>query len=107
MTVRSGTQRARACFVERDPTSATELSPKLSSAADTLPPMNIDIWLPPVLAAIIGALLSQASGKGSSPWLECERAGSSMFPSAANYTLVASRWTKRSFGPPLPPIKLS
>jgi hypothetical protein len=64
MTVRSGTQRARACFVERDPASATALSPKLSSAADTLPPMNIDIWLPPVLAAIIGALLSPSVGKG-------------------------------------------
>jgi hypothetical protein len=26
--------------------------------------MNIDIWLPPVLAAVIGALLSPSVGKG-------------------------------------------
>jgi len=36
----------------------------LSAAADTLPVMNIDIWLPPVLAAVIGALLSPSVGKG-------------------------------------------
>lgn len=30
----------------------------------TLPAMNMDIWLPPVLAAIIGALLAPSVGKG-------------------------------------------
>jgi hypothetical protein len=34
----------------------------LSVATGTLPAMNIDIWLPPVLAAIIGALLSPSAG---------------------------------------------
>jgi hypothetical protein len=36
----------------------------LSVAVDTLPVMHVDIWLPPVLAAIIGALLAPAVGKG-------------------------------------------
>jgi hypothetical protein len=36
----------------------------LSVAADTLLAMNIDVWLPPVLAAVIGALLSPSVGKG-------------------------------------------
>jgi hypothetical protein len=36
----------------------------LSVAADTLLTMNVDIWLPPVLAAIIGALLSPGVRKG-------------------------------------------
>jgi hypothetical protein len=36
----------------------------LSEAADSLPTMNMDIWLPPVLAAVIGALLSPSVGKG-------------------------------------------
>ena len=36
----------------------------LSVTADTFAAMNIDIWLPPVLAAIIGALLSPSVGKG-------------------------------------------
>jgi hypothetical protein len=36
----------------------------LSVTADTLPAMNIDIWLPPVLAAVIGALFSPSVGKG-------------------------------------------
>lgn len=29
-----------------------------------MPVMNADIWLPPVLAAVIGALLSPSVGKG-------------------------------------------
>jgi hypothetical protein len=33
-------------------------------AANTLLVMDIDIWLPPVLAAVIGALLSPSVGKG-------------------------------------------
>jgi hypothetical protein len=42
----------------------TERATNLSAAADTLPAMNIDIWLPPVLAAVIGALLSPGVGRG-------------------------------------------
>jgi hypothetical protein len=49
-TISSGTRRAR--------------RRRLSVATDTLPPMDIDIWLPPVLAAVIGALLSPSVGKG-------------------------------------------
>jgi hypothetical protein len=36
----------------------------LSVAADTLLAMNISVWLPPVLAAVIGGLLSPSVGKG-------------------------------------------
>ena len=36
----------------------------LSVAAGTLAAMNVDVWLPPVLAAVIGALLSPSVGKG-------------------------------------------
>jgi hypothetical protein len=36
----------------------------LSAVADTFIAMNVDIWLPPVLAAVIGALLSPSVGKG-------------------------------------------
>ena len=36
----------------------------LSVVACTLIAMNVDVWLPPVLAAVIGALLSPSVGKG-------------------------------------------
>ena len=36
----------------------------LSATAGTLLAMNVDVWLPPVLAAIIGALLSPSAAKG-------------------------------------------
>jgi hypothetical protein len=36
----------------------------LSVATDTLLAMNINVWLPSVLAAVIGALLSPSVGKG-------------------------------------------
>jgi hypothetical protein len=36
----------------------------MSVVADTLLAMNINVWLPPVLAAVIGALLSPSMGKG-------------------------------------------
>lgn len=36
----------------------------LSVAGDTVRAMNINVWLPPVLAAVIGALLSPSVGKG-------------------------------------------
>jgi len=42
----------------------TNIAASLSAAADTLPAMDINIWLPPVLAAVIGALLSPSVGKG-------------------------------------------
>ena len=36
----------------------------LSVPGSTFPSMNVDVWLPPVLAAVIGALLSPSVGKG-------------------------------------------
>jgi hypothetical protein len=36
----------------------------LSVSLDTFRSMNVDVWLPPVLAAVIGALLSPSVGKG-------------------------------------------
>jgi len=36
----------------------------LSVATATLLSMNVDVWLPPVLAAVIGGLLSPSVGKG-------------------------------------------
>jgi hypothetical protein len=37
---------------------------KLTGHTDIFPAMNIEIWLPPVVAAVIGALLSPVVGKG-------------------------------------------
>ena len=46
------------------PDASERAAANLSAVADTLPAMNVDIWLPPVLAAVIGALLSPSIGKG-------------------------------------------
>lgn len=46
------------------PETSERFAVNLSVAADTFAAMNIDIWLPPVLAAAITALLSPSVGKG-------------------------------------------
>jgi hypothetical protein len=50
--------------VDRTPRAKERVGADLSVAIDTLPAMNMNIWLPPVLAAVIGALLSPSVGKG-------------------------------------------
>jgi hypothetical protein len=53
------------CFQASSRTPRTHTSPLgLSVAAGTFAAMNVGVWLPPVLAAVIGALLSPSVGKG-------------------------------------------
>jgi hypothetical protein len=81
--------------------------PSLSVPGSTFPSMNVDVWLPPVLAAVIGAPLSLSVGKGLL-MLALELAGSSMSRlTVPSCTPTACRWMKTSSGLPSPPTKLS
>ena len=49
------------------PDASERPAANLSAAADTLPAMNMDIWLPPALAASSAPCSPQASGRVSHP----------------------------------------